>query len=196
MGETSINIDGYQRWATGNLVDNRNRGIFAEWMIGQALDCIEPDACRVEWDSYDLLYKDIKVEVKASGLSQTWNPNNATTPRFTISGQKWTWLTEDEATTRLAQGLEVVHRLDGAWAMHDPPSRPADVYVFCLHQALPATNTNVADPATWTFWVISTKTLNAAVGNQKSIGIKKLDQLGERTCSQEIRQAIDNTETG
>ena len=25
---------GFSRWATGNLVDNRNRGIFAEWLVG------------------------------------------------------------------------------------------------------------------------------------------------------------------
>ena len=41
MGGESLNIDGFQKWATGNLVDNRNRGIFAEWMVGEALGCID-----------------------------------------------------------------------------------------------------------------------------------------------------------
>jgi len=196
MGETFLNIDGYQRWATGNLVDNRNRGIFAEWMIGQALDCIPPDTCRVEWDSYDLLYRDTKVEVKASGLSQTWNPHNPTTPRFTITGQKWTWLTDEEAETLQHEDLDAQHRRSGVWIENNPPLRPADLYVFCLHQALPATNANVTDPEEWTFWVIPTKTLDATVGGQKTIGIKKLDQLGQRIRWQDIKQAVDNTETG
>ncbi len=87
VGDSAFNIEGFQRWATGNLVDNRNRGIFAEWMVGDALDCIGPDAYRVEWDSFDLQYGDVKVEVKASGYSVTWNPNNATIPKFTIAGQ-------------------------------------------------------------------------------------------------------------
>ena len=37
---------GFSRWATGNLVDNRNRGIFAEWLVGQALGVIEADDVR------------------------------------------------------------------------------------------------------------------------------------------------------
>ena len=40
---------GFSRWATGNLVDNRNRGIFAEWLVGQALGVIEADDVRTEW---------------------------------------------------------------------------------------------------------------------------------------------------
>ena len=81
-----VDVEGFQRWAIGNLADNRNRGIFAEWMVGQALDCIKTKAYRVEWDSVDLLYGETKVEVKASGYSVTWNPNSATVPKFTISG--------------------------------------------------------------------------------------------------------------
>ena len=39
-----VDVEGFQRWAIGNLADNRNRGIFAEWMVGQALDCIKTKA--------------------------------------------------------------------------------------------------------------------------------------------------------
>ncbi len=44
-------IECFQRWASGNLVDNRTRGIFAEWLVGQALGCIEPETHRQEWDA-------------------------------------------------------------------------------------------------------------------------------------------------
>ena len=60
----------------GNLVDNRNRGIFAEWLVGQALGAIGEGEVRREWDAYDLAFGEIKVEVKASGKSQTWNPDH------------------------------------------------------------------------------------------------------------------------
>jgi hypothetical protein len=30
-------LDSFQQWATGDLVDNRTQGIFAEWLVGQAL---------------------------------------------------------------------------------------------------------------------------------------------------------------
>ena len=195
MGKTSIDINGFQKWATGNLVDNRNRGIFAEWMVGEALDCIDGDDFRVEWDSYDLRYGDIKVEVKASGLSQTWNPDNATIPRFTITGQKWTWLTEEEAEVLPDHDPDAHHRRSGVWLENIPPSRPSDVYVFCLHEALPATNANVADPSEWTFWVIATKALDAAVGSQKSVGLKALDGLAQRIPWNEIRAAVDDCQS-
>ena len=71
-----MDVRGFQKWAAGNLVDNRNRGIFAEWMVGKALNCVDAGSCRIEWDSFDLLYGDMKVEVKASGYSQVWNPDN------------------------------------------------------------------------------------------------------------------------
>lgn len=30
-------LETFRRWALGNLVENRNRGLFAEWLIGTAL---------------------------------------------------------------------------------------------------------------------------------------------------------------
>ena len=194
VGDSGLNIEGFRRWATGNLADNRNRGIFAEWMVGDALGCIDPDTYRVEWDSFDLQHGDVKVEVKASGYSVTWNPNNATIPKFTIAGQKWTWLTNEEAPAVLAnlpEGVEYECRRSGVWIKNDPPNRPADVYVFCLHESLPATNENVADPDTWAFWVVATKTLDDDLGGQKTLGLKRLDSLASRVKWSEIRQAVD-----
>jgi hypothetical protein len=45
MSDLSVNFD---RWATGNLVDSRNRGIFAEWLVSQALGVIGDDDVRKE----------------------------------------------------------------------------------------------------------------------------------------------------
>jgi len=195
MGKALIDINGFQKWATGNLVDNRNRGIFAEWMVGEALGCIKPKAFRVEWDSFDLLYGDLKVEVKASGYSQTWNPHEATVPKFTISGSKWTWLTELEAKNFDLRGVEHEKRRSGIWIKNNPPKRVADVYVFCLHKPLPATITNVKNPRKWTFWVVATRTLDEVLGDQKTLGLKKLDSLAPRIPWNEIRAAVDDSQS-
>ncbi|MBT4186642.1 MAG: hypothetical protein HOE14_05460 [Gemmatimonadales bacterium] len=186
-----MDVRGFQQWATGNLVDNRNRGIFAEWMVGKALNCVDNGSCRVEWDSFDLLYGDVKVEVKASGYSQTWNLHSPTVPKFTIARQQWSWVAEEEAPAAALEGLEVQHRRSGVWICNDPPIRPADVYVFCLHEALPATNKNVADQDTWTFWVVATDTLDAELGDQKSLGLKRLDVLARRVAWEQIRTTVD-----
>ena len=53
----------------------------------------------------------------------------------------------------------------------------ADIYIFCLHESIPATNENVADPASWSFWVIATKIIDKELGDQKSLGESTLNQL-------------------
>lgn len=179
VGGLRLDIEGFQKWAIGNLVDNRNRGIFAEWLVGQALGVISDGEVRHEWDAYDLLYGQIKVEVKASGLSQTWNPGQRTNPRFDIPPRKWTWVAETDD-----------------WIEHDQPVRFADVYVFCLHEPVPATNENVGDPASWKFWVISKKKLDEELGAQKSVGLATLSRLVKLIEWSEIGAAVDRSVGG
>ena len=76
----------------------------------------------------------------------------------------------------------------------DPPARPAQLYVFCLHEPVPATNENVHDPACWRFWVIPTQTLNEELGSQKTVGLRTLGRLTEPVGSvgwTELRSEVD-----
>lgn len=158
----------------GDLVDNRNRGIFAEWLVGRALGAISDGEARHEWDAYDLSYEETKVEVKASGLSQTFSPGQVSNPRFDIEKKNWSWV---------AKTNEYIE--------HDPPVRFADVYVFCLHEPEEATNENVCDSASWKFWVISKQTLDDKLGDQKSVGVGTLDQLADHVGWLEIRAEVN-----
>lgn len=161
----------------GDLVDNRNRGIFAEWLVGQALGAIEEEGVRHEWDAYDLLYKKkIKVEVKTSGRSQTFGSGQASNPRFDIEKKKWSWIAETNE-----------------YIEHIPPARFADVYVFCLHEPKRATNDNVRDPASWNFWVISKQNLDDELGDQKTVGLATLSQLDAPVGWRGIRAAVDRS---
>jgi hypothetical protein len=170
MSDESVN---FERWATGNLVDNRNRGIFAEWLVGQALGVIGDDDVRKEWDAVDLRFGDLTVEVKASGLSQTWNLLVPSTPRFGIHRQKRAWFADTDD-----------------WIVYDPPQRTADVYVFCLHQSVPATNENVADPDSWSFWVVATSTIDDELDDQSSVGASTLNRLAKPVGWSEIKAAV------
>ena len=174
MDDHPLDIDGFRNWAVGNLVDNTTRGWFAEWLVGQALGVIEDGDTRVEWDSVDLWYGDLKIEVKASGLSQSWNRENRSTPNFRIAPRKMAW---DAATD--------------TWESFDPPRRVADVYVFCLHRAVPATPENVADPACWTFWVIPTERLDDQLGAQKTVRVSTLNSLAAPVDWRELRDVVD-----
>lgn len=173
-GESGLDIEGFYRWAMGDLVDNRNRGIFAEWLVGQALGVINECDVRREWDAYDLLYGEVKVEVKASGLDQTWPQDQPSKPNFNIAPRSRTWVAECNK-----------------WEEHHPPVRFADVYVLCLHEPKKATPENVRDPESWKFWVISTQTLDDKLGDQKSIGVRTLNQLADHVGWSEIKAEVD-----
>ena len=164
----------FERWAAGNLVDNRNRGIFAEWLVGQALGVINENDIRTEWDAVDLYYGDITIEVKASGRSQAWDPNNPSTPRFGIPKQKRAWFSKNDD-----------------WIVYDEPKRSADIYIFCLHQSVPATNENVQDPNSWLFWIIPTSRIDDELKDQSSLGISTLNQLTDPVAWSEIKETVE-----
>ena len=96
-------------------------------------------------------------------------------PTFGIAIPKWIWFADT-----------------AEWANNDQGTRPAHVYVFCLHKPMPATNANVADPAVWEFWVVSARTLDERLRTQKSIGCASLDRLAERIGWGEIKATVDH----
>ena len=174
MGDHRLDIDRFRHWALGNLVGNTSRGIFAERLVGQALEVIGEGETREEWDECDLRYEGTKVEVKTSGLDQSWHQDQRSPPRFDIKRRTWIW---DPQT--------------GVSTPHDPPIRPADVYVLCLHEPIPATNDNVRDPGAWKFWVVSKRTLEYQLGPQKSVGRSTLSQLAAPVGWSEIKTEVD-----
>ncbi|WP_419552513.1 hypothetical protein [Candidatus Poriferisodalis sp.] len=174
MSPDRLSLDAFRRWALGDLVDNRNRGLFAEWLVGMALGVIDETMSRQEWEAYDLQYRNKKIEVKAAGRSQSWNPNHSARISFGIAQKKMSWSAATDTFTH-----------------HDQPQRFADVYVFCMHGPVPADNAKVADPAYWQFWVVATKVLDQELGSQKSLGINRLNQLATPVPWRGIREAVD-----
>ena len=179
MGDRGLDVGRFQNWVLGNLVGNTNRGVFAEWLVGQALESIGEDETREEWDECDLRYRGMKVEVKSSGRDQTWHQDRRSPPRFDIKRRTWVWDAKTGKSTR-----------------HDPPIRPADVYVFCLHGPIPATNDNVRDPEAWMFWVISKEMLDSELGSQKSAGLITLSGLAEPVRWSDISAEVERCVSG
>lgn len=180
MQDRPHDITSFQQWATGNLVENRNRGIFAEWLVGQALpQALDAHEFRREWDPWDLQYRGARIEVKASGRSQAWDPLRPSEPSFGVAVPKQIWC---EQTKK--------------WQQNDQGTRPAYVYVFCLHNPVPATNANVADPTTWDFWVIPAQVLDDQLDDQQTVRPTTLDGLAKRIGSgriewSKIKPAVD-----
>ncbi len=162
MGIPRIDKEAFWRWAHSDLLSNAERGLLAEYIVSIATN--SPSTSRREWDAYDVVTGDgIKVEVKASGYVQTWNQSKPSIIRFNIS-ERIAWHAETNT-------------------YDDAPSRSADLYVFCVHHE---EDRHCADPlntAQWTFYVIATKALTAALGKQKTVGLAKLRNIGATKAS-------------
>ena len=156
----------YWAWAHSMLVDNSERGIFAEFLVHTAMKSTE--TIRRNWTSYDILSPEgIKIEVKASGYIQSWGQEKLSPINFLI---------------RPTQVLN---------AEDNKKVRQADVYVFCVHTHTEQESINILDTSQWKFYVLSTATLNEKVGNQEKISLKKLKALNPKeTDYSGLRKAV------
>lgn len=116
---------------------------------------------RIEWDAYDVITQnELKVEVKAASYIQTWNQRKHSKIRFNIRSAK-AWNAGNGKYSKEAK-------------------RQADVYVFCLLNHKYQKTLDPLNISQWTFFVISTESLNKQVGNQKSIGLSTLKTIGAK----------------
>lgn len=140
-------------WAYSDLLINVNRGRFAEYLVATALGI--DVAPRQEWDAYDLMFKNIKIEVKSSAYIQGWNQHGKLSKlNFSI---RPTYAYDDTAT---------------AW--QTDCIRQSDVYVFCVLNHTDINTVAPEDTNQWDFYVVATKHLNSVCGNQKTITLSAL----------------------
>lgn len=151
----------FWRWNQSDLIENRNRGILAEFLVRQALELDYPT--RLEWDSHDLITKDkIKIEVKSAAYIQAWKQKKFSTISFDI-----------KPTKKLLD--------DNNYSVE--ATRQADIYVFCL---LHHRDQDTIDPMNlhqWTFYLTTSETLNRNLPNQKSISISTIETIQHEKCT-------------
>lgn len=63
-------VDDFRRFALPDLLMNNARGWFVEYLVWRALGIERP--VRTEWDAFDVLWGDVRIEVKASAQMQQW----------------------------------------------------------------------------------------------------------------------------
>jgi len=155
-------VQDFWQFALGDLRMNNARGYLAEFLVGKAL-CIE-QLVRIEWDSFDLLFKGITIEVKSSAYLQAWDQRRISTLSF--SGLKGT-----RYNPRAPLGGE------------DPLGKRynAMVYVFCVHTAVTHETYNPLDVSQWEVYVVPRSAL-AETGLQ-SVGIGRVVNLSQGKTS-------------
>ena len=104
----------YWRWSSSQLLDNAQRGVFAEYLVCVALGC--DGQPRDEWVAYDAKSRrGVTVEVRSAAYRQNWKQSKPSDIKFGISPRKYSWNPDT-----------------GEEAVHNPPRRLACVYVFCV----------------------------------------------------------------
>lgn len=152
----SADLLSFWQWSSSNLVDNRMRGVLAEYIVAMDLGC--KDKVRVEWEAYDLMADDgTKIEVKSAAYLQSWTQNKLSPIRFGI-GKAYGWDSTKDETSKIKE-------------------RASDFYIFCL---LAHKDKSTVDPLNleqWTFYVLPTRILNERAPDQGWITLNGLKTL-------------------
>ena len=149
----------YWKWAHSCLLDNVERGAFAEYLVACAVG--GKGEGRVNWEKYDILSEDgITIEVKTSAYLQVWGQEKLSAIRF---------------------GIQKTHALIPNSNIYETEKRrQAQVYVFCVYTETDQDKVNLLDTTKWKFYVLASKVLNESkeYENSRSIGLNALIKLG------------------
>lgn len=80
--DKDLSILDFWRFEFSNL--NEIQGYLAEYLVAKALGKNSPDNC-VGWTDYDILYKDMRIEVKATAYYQAWKQSGEICKRRSFS---------------------------------------------------------------------------------------------------------------
>lgn len=153
----------FWRWSASDLVENKARGILAEYLVARALGIDLPDV-RDGWAAYDLCTSaGTKVEVKSAAYLQSWAQPRPSRITFRLG--------ESKAWDPMTNTSEVVTK------------RQADVYVFAVLSHRVKRTLDPLDVGQWEFFVAPTAAINERVGRQRSISLASLRSFAQGPLS-------------
>ena len=157
-------------WNQSDLIENRNRGILAEFIVQKALGLT--NRSRLEWDSFDLKTEEgIKIEVKSAAYIQAWKQDKYSTISF---------------------GIAPANSRDKDNKFSAKKYRKADIYVFCLLEHKEQATIDPMNLDQWVFYILSTKTLNEKFLNQKTISLSTIESINHNKCKYgELKECFD-----
>ncbi len=158
----------FWRWAYSDILNNRNRSIFAEFIVGNALDILHHP--REEWAPYDFEYNGLKIEVKSAAFVQSWEQENPSKISFDVSKKQE--IDEDGYYT----GVTI---------------RPADLYIFSLFSETNMESANVLDINAWQFYIVPTHFIDEKFGDQKTVTLNRLKAIRTPVNYGDIKNVVD-----
>ena len=131
-------------WNQSDLIENRTRGILAEYIVKNALEVKNND--RIEWDDYDLMTETgLKIEIKSASYIQTWEQDKFSKISFDISVNK-----------------------------RSKSERKSDFYIFCLLDCKNQNEINPLILEQWTFFLVETNEINNVLKSQSTLTLNSL----------------------
>ncbi|MXZ08327.1 MAG: hypothetical protein F4Y79_02685 [Gemmatimonadetes bacterium] len=170
---TSFSVLDFWVWMASDVLNNTLRGMVAEYIVSQATGACAP--VRIEWNPVDITMrcppKRIKIEVKSAAYLQSWHQNRPSAISFNIAKKRpWDLETNQYGKTRV---------------------RSADVYVFCLLTPKDGRTVNPLELTQWEFYILPKRTLNSSLGDQKTVSLSRLKDLGAVALDyDQIRNAV------
>ena len=166
---TQHSILDFWSWGFSDLLMNSLRGVFAEFLVGSALGVLQKP--RIEWDTYDLIYKNTKIEVKSAAYIQSWHAGKPSKINFSIGPTR----SYNYDTNKYNEHI----------------LRHADIYVFCLLKEKNANQINVLNTEQWHFYIAPTHTLNNLYPRQKKISLGSLEKISNPVPYQGIKKDVE-----
>ena len=157
-------------------------GEFAEFIVARALGITEAQNTAY-WTLWDITYRNVRIEVKATAYYHLWNSNGK------VSKQRTFGITKANGT------------YDSAISGNNDFCRQNDIYVFCLNIGNTKEESNPLDLNNWEFYIVPTTIINEKCGNNKTISLGKIKSLGfsakrYNQIKDEIDIIIDSIQNG
>ena len=173
-------VKDFWAWSMSRLMADGPRGDLAEFIVNTALG-MDTTIPKRGWGECDIVYRDIRIEIKCSTYLQAWERPNLSKPVFSISKTYPCDIGEYDG------GYRYVGRGD-----NPDLRRRSDIYVFCLFAATDRKTAEPMDLSQWEFYIVRTDIIDRRLGNQRKISMPGLEKLGAIKCSYgEIKEIVD-----
>ena len=156
--QKSFNVLEFWQYGFSGLNSNVLRGALAEFLVENALKENGAIDVRNPWGDYDVLFNDIKIEVKSCSYIQDWDQEK-------LSTIKWSGLK--------AKDLFWSTAINGPYVDKEPDYK-SDVYVLALLKHQEPDTLDILDLDQWCFYVLKRDVLKEISGNRSSVSLSLL----------------------
>lgn len=177
---TSRTVRDFWAWGFSDVLTNISRAVFAEWLVGSALDAV--GGIRPVWEYYDLEYAGFKIEVKSMAHLQNWKRPKNVRNSFDIKATGANFPVEPGASP----GPDTEYYYD------DEKKRRADVYVCAVYAEVDKIRLDPLNIEAWEFLVLGTPELERHFGSQDSVALSRIQAVTDAVGYEGLRQRVDD----